>query len=658
MRQKIIDNAEFIDKCQLIINELDINSDVQSLNNQKTIISQYEQITNDYREIYEQRKALKNERNRLSSSLKGLKFALHDNPYDPILIMQIDQTIQNIDTCDKFLREIDQEYFNRKSLYEVYETSKIPESSSFLSNVILDRFGFKQLSLFPPGHKAYYLKDKKNKSIELSDDEESYIRSLNKWCDEFTYLLKKYIHDPISKHPSLYDIEYINNHQIKGHGDAWWYSIKFKSGLELQIRTSFPFTVKIKYNLPKYDFTVDAPYNLITHQDPYDSNTYCLSRANEELHKLFEFLFEVVTTKKVPSDNVYLKIPVNEILDLQNITILNDVDPCELTYIKKLQHSKYYDLSDNYPYNFALSLQKLFNVEYQNIIPSYLELHVNFFFPTKRKQDLFNSAIMSYAQLHSEHISILKGSTIYFEFPNRPKSYVYNKTLELYQRDGISIPWHVTRFEIKFESKDISKLSSSRRKDQQTIRYLSPYLSGRPAFSYDHRRKLFNSFLIEIFEKYYPLAGLTEFIRSLSDKSTPYLDEKLSKLKNKSMRDILYLINDYKDIDIIALNQGFSEYQFRKFLKKLSSLRLIKYDRSLRYWILTALGLMCLDYHVPLASFFYSLNSSKNDPPNEADNNGLIVGNTRIHKEPINIFEILQNLVIESLNSYQEVPDG
>ena len=124
------------------------------------------------------------------------------------------------------------------------------------------------------------------------------------------------------------------------------------------------------------------------------------------------------------------------------------------------------------------------------------------------------------------------------------------------------------------------------------------------------------------------------------------------------MRDILYLINDYKDLDKIILNQGFSEFQLKKYLKKLSSLRLIKYDRSLRYWILTQLGLMCLDYHFPLAQFFYSLNSSSNDLPNEADNGGLLVGNTCIHKEPINIFQILQNLVIESIKLYSEVSDG
>lgn len=656
MRRKILDDPEFIAKYQLIIDELDIDPDVPSYNNQKTLISSYEEISSSYREIYEIRRILKNERSRLQSILKALKFTLHDHPYDPILIMQIDQTIQDIDQHDKLLRESNNRYFLYKSLYEVYRDSQIPNNSSFLSNVILDRFGFKQLSLFPPNHKAYYLKDKKKKGIELSDDENSYLYSLDKWCDEFTYFLKKYVYDPISKFPSLYDVVSINNHQIKGYGDAWWYTIIFKSGLEFQIRTSFPFTVTGKYNLSKYDLTIDAPYNLLTSQDPYESNTRCLDRANDELHNLFELLFEVVTTKKVSSDNVYLKIPVNEILDLQNITILNNVDSCELTYIKKLEHSKYYDLSDNYPYNFAESLQKLFNIDFENIIPRYLELHVNLFFPTKKMQDIFQSAVMSSSLLNSQYISIIKG-TVYFDFPNRPKSYMYNKSLEIYQTEGVQVPWFVTRFEIKFESKDISKLSVSKRKDQRTIRYYDSHLSGYPQFSYLYRQTLFKKFLIEIFEKYFPLAGLTEFIRSLSDKSTPYLDEKLSKLKNKSMRDILYLINDFKDIDKITLNQGFSEYQFRKYLKKLSNLRLIKYDRSLKCWILTPLGLMCLDYHVPLASFFYSLNSSKNDPPNEADNEGLIVGNTRIHKEPINIFQILQNLVIESIKLYSEVPD-
>ena len=273
MRQKILDDPEFIANYQLIIDELDINPDVPLYNNQKTVISSYEEISSSYREIYGLRRTLKNERARLQSILKGLKFALHDNPNDSILIMQIDQTVQDIDKHDKLLRESNNKYFLYKSLYEVYKDSKIPNDSSFLSNVILDRFGLKGLPLFPPGHKSYYLKDKKKRGIDLSDDEESYLRSLDKWCDEFTYLLKKYVYDPISKNPSLYDVVSINNHQIKGYGHAWWYTIVFKSGLEFQIRTSFPFTQTAKYNLSKYDPTIDAPYNLLTAQDPYESNT-------------------------------------------------------------------------------------------------------------------------------------------------------------------------------------------------------------------------------------------------------------------------------------------------------------------------------------------------------------------------------------------------
>ena len=68
-----------------------------------------------------------------------------------------------------------------------------------------------------------------------------------------------------------------------------------------------------------------------------------------------------------------------------------------------------------------------------------MELHVNLFFPTKKMQDIFQSAVISSSLLNSQYISIVKG-TVYFDFPNKPKSYMYNKSLEIYQTEGTQVP--------------------------------------------------------------------------------------------------------------------------------------------------------------------------------------------------------------------------
>lgn len=654
-----MEDPESLAKYQDIIDELDIGLSATDIDNQKTLISLYSELKESFAEIDKERKELKKERAGLMLSLKALKSAISQNPNNSILICYLDQTEEKISIIDRALNEKKLAYYTRKQMYEAYEFSKIPELSTFMSSVVLDRFGLKQLNLFPSGHKAYALKDQISKGKPISDEDAYYICALDKWCSEFGYFLRKYIYEPISKNPSAYGVESIANFQhYRGKNNPWWYKINFISGLTLEIRTDFPFTSHIRYNLPIYDPECEAPYNLVISQDTYDSNTRCLCRANEELHNLFNLLFEPASINSGPSSNFYFKRGNFGEFDFGNVTILNDIDPLEITYIKKLEHSRYYDSSENHPYNFAQYLSKLFMIDFENIIPNYLELHVNFFFPSKRKQKMFHSVIASYAACNSEYISILKGSTIYFEFPNRPKAYVYDKTLELYQRRGIQIPWFVERFELKLESKDISRLSDTKRKDAQIIRYLNPLLSGYPCFSLEHRRKLFKSFLAEVFETYYPLSGITEFIRSLSDKSTPYLDQKLPKLKNKTMREILNEISDFKEVDSIMLNFGYSEYQYKKYVKKLVRLKLIRYNRSLKCWVLTPLGTLCLDCHVPLYSFFYSLNSVETTPNLDPSNEGPIVSNTCIHKEPLDPFTLLKNLVFESLESYREASDG
>lgn len=418
------------------------------------------------------------------------------------------------------------------------------------------------------------------------------------------------MYDTILKDPSKYSVSAIS--MFRDSERSPWMRISFESGLGLELKMVFPFTKKYIFNLITYSKYSKSSYNLVWAQDNYQCLTSCINRISEDLFELYK-----------------------ELKGMRFGDTITQNDLFESPICSELGYTFY----------------NLLTVDIARLLVMRLEVHKNFRFPDKRKQNLFHKGFFLFTTANDKFCNWVKG-TAYIEYPNKPKIRVYNKTLELKEKQNVKIDDDVSRIELDMTKKAISNYCGSH--SLKDIGYFHPDEKGLPDLSHAHFNELFNRKIDEMYSKLNPFDNFMEFVRIMGDMRWQGIN-----LEEKSIEGAFIdgynmwdLLNDVALIPKFAdlyFDTGIPERTLSRKLAYLSKLGLIEYNRSLRSYYLTSLGNLMISDYSALYALFYAI--QKEDGNNSS--------NTASMQKPQDAPRILEGILIECIKlSWGDPPHG
>ncbi len=491
---------------------------------------------------------------------------------DPTLDYHVNKITEKIGELDEFYDDDKRKYFNLKRDIKFYSRIEIPDIKP-VSGIVIDRIVLKDVfvsrrnqglyrnelklekykSKFPDSYKDRYREDVKKK-IKLEQAAPIFISFLEDICSK------------IESDPERYHVRKVSIFREDG---SKWMRIDFESGLGLEVRMDFPFTKKYRFNLITYSKFSKKNHNLVWEQDNYQALLSCINRASEDLYRLYKDLTDFERYNYERTNNEFDNSLLNEL---------------------------------------GLNLYRFLTIDLNELYVNNIEIHKNFEFMSKRKQRFFHKAFFIFVTQNPRFCRFIQG-TAYLQFPNQPKIRVYDKTLELFEKQNVKISENVSRIELDLGRNALRNYFLGL--NLKDLGFFHPDEKNLPDMSISHFRDLFNYKIMECYQKLSPFDRFMEYIRILGDKrwqaiSLPQKEIPGVFVENYYLWDLLNDVTIFPKYVDLLFETGIADRTLSRKLSYLSKLGLISYNRSLREYLLTPLGSLMLAHNDVMWALFYS----------------------------------------------------
>lgn len=594
-----------------ILKEIDVRGDYG-----QTVLKPvgYSSLRREFDSLKEPYNKLRYQLQKLKRDVRALEdtYTLTNNSVLPDIIKSVQSKVLEVqesydDVCNKIS-------FSKRKLRN-YSRLMIPDIKP-ISGVVIDRMELKEFFVpYTSTDSILYLNDVKPDDYQNYDDFKDAVKRKIKLMSCFDYYQNDVlprIYDMVSANPHKYGVESVTIHRDTKKEP--WLRLDFESGLGLLIKMVFPFTKKYIFNLITYSKYSNVKYNLVWEQDNYQCLTSCLNRISEDLFGLYSELVDIkvdVSTGESTTNNLF-----------------DNMNSLALGY----------------------SIYNLFSIRFSKLLVNRMEVHKNLRFPDARKQKLFHKGQFMFVTSNDKFCNWVKG-TAYIQYPHKPKIRIYNKTLELFEKQDVKINEHVSRIELDMTKDSIGHYCSTH--SLCDIGYYHPEDVKTPDMSIAHFRELFNKKIMKLYRDLNPFENFLEYVRIMGDSRWQGID--LTKgipgefIENYTLWDLLSDVSlDGSFYDLLT-RTGIKERTLSRKLGFLSKNKLIVYNRSLKSYYLTNLGALCLSEYTHVYALFYAV---QKEYINDSSNTVLL-------QTPQDAPRILEAILIECMKSnWGDPPNG
>jgi hypothetical protein len=194
------------------------------------------------------------------------------------------------------------------------------------------------------------------------------------------------------------------------------------------------------------------------------------------------------------------------------------------------------------------------------------------------------------------------------QFPNQPKIRVYDKTLELFEKQNVKIPENVSRIELDMGRTPLRTYFLGL--NLKDMGFFHPDDKNLPDMSMSHFRDLFNYKIMECYQKLSPFDRFMEYVRILGDKRWQAINLPTKEIsgvfvENYTLWDLLNDVSIFPKYVDLLFETGIADRTLSRKLAYLSKLGMIEYNRSLREYLLTPLGTLMLSHNDIMWALFY-----------------------------------------------------
>ena len=545
--------------------ELDINGENGQLTLGKPKLSKLKEDFQSSKKTYNSYRSKIQEKKRDIKTLEKLILE------DPSLDYHVNKISQRIKTLDDVYYGDKNRYYSLKRQIKHYSRIEIPDIKP-VSGIIIDRIVLKDVFIsrrnqglyrnelkleryrekFPNDYELRYREDVKKK-IKL----EHAVPEFKLWLET---IAKK-----LEASPDDYNVKQLSFFRDDG---SRWMRIDFHSGLGLEVRMDFPFTKKYRFNLITYAKYSTTTHNLVWEQNNYQALLSCINRVRDDLYGLYKGLTDFERYNFERTNNEFEHPLLNEL---------------------------------------GFSLYRFLNVNINELYVNNIEIHKNFEFMSKRKQRFFHKAFFIFVTQNPRFCRFIQG-TAYLQFPNQPKIRVYDKTLELFEKQNVKITENVSRIELDLGRTPLrTHFLGLNLKD---LGFFHPEEQNLPDMSPSHFRDLFNFKIMECYQKLSPFDRFMEYVRILGDKRWQAINMPSREIpgvfvENYTLWDLLSDVTIFPKYVDLLFETGIADRTLSRKLAYLSKLGMIEYNRSLREYLLTPFGTLMLSHQDVMWAMFY-----------------------------------------------------
>ncbi len=545
--------------------EIDVNGDSGQLSLGKPKLSELKAKFQSSKKTYNKYRAKSQDTKRDIETLERLM------PEDPTLDYHVKKIRGKLLELDEVYDVDKRNYYSLKRQLKHYSRIEIPDIKP-VSGVVIDRIVLKDVFVSRRNQglfrneldiEKYKVKFPNDFEERFRDDVKKKIK-LSQAEPEFKLWLEN-IAKKVELSPDDYNVKQLSFFRDDG---SRWMRIDFNSGLGLEIRMDFPFTKKYRFNLITYAKYSTASHNLVWSQDNYEALLSCINRVRDDLYGFYKGLTDFERYNFERTNN-----------EFEN-TLLNEL---------------------------GFSLYRFLTVDVNELYVNNIEIHKNFEFISKRKQRFFHKAFFIFVTQNPRFCRFIQG-TAYLQFPNQPKIRVYDKTLELFEKQNVKISENVSRIELDMGRTPLRTYFLGL--NLKDMGFFHPEDKNLPDMSMSHFRDLFNYKIMECYQKLSPFDRFMEYVRILGDKRWQAINLPTKEIsgvfvENYTLWDLLNDVSIFPKYVDLLFETGIADRTLSRKLAYLSKLGMIEYNRSLREYLLTPLGTLMLSHNDIMWALFY-----------------------------------------------------